>query len=73
MERLPEAIAEFRIAIRLKPDYAKAYTNLGSALALQGDLNDAVAEFTEALRLQPDLAEAKANLEQAKNLLKSRK
>ena len=31
-----EAIYHFREAIRIKPDYAKAYNNLGNALLLQG-------------------------------------
>src|SRR5690242_1056806 len=30
---LPEAESEFRQAIRLKPDYVRAYNNLGSTMA----------------------------------------
>ena len=38
-----EAIAEFREAIRLKPDYAEAHYNLGLALAAQGKPEAAAA------------------------------
>ena len=36
--KLTEAEAEFRQAIRLKPDYVRAYNNLGSTLAQAGDI-----------------------------------
>jgi tetratricopeptide (TPR) repeat protein len=64
--RLPagwaDAIAEYRAAIRLKPDYAEAHNNLGNALAGKGQLDEAIAEFREALRLKPDYPEAHCNL-----------
>ena len=52
----------FRKALQLKPDYAKAYNNLGNALKDQGQLAEAVAQYQEALRLKPDYAEAHNNL-----------
>ena len=52
--RLDEAIAEFREAIRLKPDYAEAHNNLGIALKAQGKLDEAIAEYRAAIRLKPD-------------------
>jgi serine/threonine protein kinase/cytochrome c-type biogenesis protein CcmH/NrfG len=52
------AIAEYREAIRLKPDHAGAHYELGLALGDKGDLNAAIAEHREAIRLNPDLAEA---------------
>ena len=60
--RLAEAIAEFRIAIGLKPDYTEAHANLGSALRAQGKLPEAVAEFRKAMRLKPDVAWTHVNL-----------
>ena len=57
-----EAIAEYREAIRLKPDYAEAHFNLGIALSDQGKLDEAIAEYREAIRLKPDYAEAHCNL-----------
>jgi len=46
-------IVAFRAAVRLKPDYAKAHANLGSALASLGQLDEAIEEFTKALRIDP--------------------
>ncbi len=48
------SIAFSREAIRLKPDYALAYNNLGNALAWKNDLDGALAAVEEALRLDPD-------------------
>ena len=61
--RLNDAITHFEEALRLKPDFAEAHSNLGSALAaVPGRLDEAIAQYEEALRLQPDLAEAHNNL-----------
>ena len=49
-----EAIAEYREAIRLKPDFAEAHNNLGNALQAKGKLDEAIAEYREAIRLKPD-------------------
>jgi Flp pilus assembly protein TadD len=57
-----EAIPQFQEAIRLKPDYAEAYNNLGTALAAKGRLEEAIGRFQEAVRLKPDYAEARNNL-----------
>ena len=55
---LEGAIAEFREALRLKPDFADAHLNLGVALRDKGDLDGAIAEHRTALRLQPEDAGA---------------
>ena len=60
--KLDEAIADYREAIRLKPDYLEAHSNLGVALASQGKPEEAIAECREAIRLKPGLAEAHSNL-----------
>jgi Flp pilus assembly protein TadD len=53
-----EAVTEYQEALRLKPDFAEAHSNLGAALYAEG-LNDAaIAEVKQALRLKPDFAEA---------------
>jgi Flp pilus assembly protein TadD/tRNA A-37 threonylcarbamoyl transferase component Bud32 len=62
-----EAIAVCNEAIRLKPDYAYAYNNLGIALKNKGlqhkeALDEAVAAYKEAIRLKPKFAEAYDNL-----------
>jgi tetratricopeptide (TPR) repeat protein len=60
--QLEEAIADYREALRLKPDYAIAHSNLGSALHHKGQLDEAIAELREALRLNKNLAEAHNSL-----------
>jgi tetratricopeptide (TPR) repeat protein len=42
---LDDAVALFREAIALKPDYAEAYCNLGAALQRQGRLAESLASY----------------------------
>ncbi len=51
---LEEAIAEYRAAIRLVPEFCEAHNNLGSALQARGKLDEAIAEYRAAIRLKPD-------------------
>lgn len=62
-----ESIAHFREAIRIKPDYVKAHSNLGSALLLSGRKEEAIAHFREALRYEPDHKIVQENLKRALN------
>jgi len=55
---LPDAQAQFEIALRIRPDYAEAHYNLGKALALTGHLPEAIAEYQAALRYPPDYSKA---------------
>jgi tetratricopeptide (TPR) repeat protein len=59
--RLTEAIAEYRVAIRIQPQRADAHYNLGNALA-KSSLEDAITEWSAAVRIDPDLADAHYNL-----------
>src|SRR5262249_20799582 len=54
--------AEYREALRLKPDDFTIHTNLGNALKLQGKLDEAIAECRTALRIKPDNAIAHFHL-----------
>ncbi|MGO9468007.1 MAG: tetratricopeptide repeat protein [Isosphaeraceae bacterium] len=60
--KLAEAVAEYRAAIGLRPDYAEIHNKLGYALRQQGKPDEAIAEFRKAIRLQPDFAHAHYNL-----------
>ena len=60
--KLDGAIAEYRAALRLTPNDAKAHTQMAFALLNKGDFEGAVAECRVALRLAPDHAEAHINL-----------
>jgi tetratricopeptide (TPR) repeat protein len=54
--------AQFREALRIKPDYAEAHNNLGACLTSAGHDAEAIPEFQTALRLKPGLADAHFNL-----------
>jgi TonB family protein len=47
------AMAEYRQAIGLRPDYVAAHFGLGIALRDSGDLENAVTEFRKVIRLRP--------------------
>jgi tetratricopeptide (TPR) repeat protein len=53
-----EAIAHFREAVRLKPDFSTAYYNLGGVLRERGRPDEAMAEFAKAIEIQPDYSAA---------------
>ncbi|PYR21451.1 MAG: hypothetical protein DMF98_22100 [Acidobacteria bacterium] len=63
--RLDEAMAHYRRAIELRPDYAPAYNNLASTLRAAGQVQDAVTTYELALTLRPDYPEAHYNLANA--------
>ena len=60
--QLAEALACYQRALQLKPDYAEAHNNLGTALQDQGQIAEALACYQRALQLKPDYAEAHNNL-----------
>jgi serine/threonine protein kinase len=61
------AISAYNEAIRLKPDYANAYINRGSAKFALGDTQGAIADYNEAIRLKPNDADAYINRGSAKS------
>ncbi len=60
--RLDEAMVEFKEALRLRPSYAEAHSNMGMALELSGHAAEAIESYEAALRWSPDLPEAHFNL-----------
>ncbi len=60
--RLDQAIEEFNAAVRLRPGYAKAYSNLGAALRKRGQCAEAILALQKAVELDPQLVEAYNNL-----------
>jgi protein O-GlcNAc transferase len=60
--RASEAIASYRRAIELWPDYAEAYNNLGNVFQAQGRLEEAAASFRRAIEINPHFAIAHNNL-----------
>src|SRR5207245_2257744 len=60
--KLEDAIAAYRQALALKPDYAEAHKSLGIVLWDQGKLDEAIACFRHALALKPAYVHAHAGL-----------
>jgi tetratricopeptide (TPR) repeat protein len=57
------AIAEYRIALQLRPGYVEAHTNLATVLAtVPGHLLEAVREYQSALQINPASVEAHYDL-----------
>jgi tetratricopeptide (TPR) repeat protein len=54
MNKLPEAVAIYREAIRLAPLFSDSHHNLGIVLWQQDKLAEARVAFEEAIRLKPD-------------------
>jgi Flp pilus assembly protein TadD len=61
--RLPEALAHFESAVRIKPDYVEAHNGLGIVLACQGQLAEARQQWERALELNPNYEDARRNLD----------
>ena len=60
--RYEEAVASCREALRIKPDYAEAHSNLGVMLAALGRLDEAAGALRRALELNPALVDTRLNL-----------
>ncbi len=56
------AQAHLEESVRLNPNYADAYNNLGNVLLKTGRYAEALKKYQETLRLKPNSAETYANL-----------
>jgi tetratricopeptide (TPR) repeat protein len=61
-ERPADALPQVQEAVRIRPGYSEARTNLGRSLFLLGRLDEAYAEFERAYTLRPDDAVVLNNL-----------
>ena len=61
-EGVPEALTQFREAVRLYPTFAEAHNNLGVGLLDVGRVDDAIAEFKEAITDRSVYSDAHDNL-----------
>jgi protein O-GlcNAc transferase len=62
MNKLNEALENFRQAIRLKPDYGRAYFNLGKCLLAMGNRDAALEQYNILQNLDQEWAEKLDNL-----------
>ena len=60
--RADEAIASFRRALEIQPDYAEAHNNLGTELNGLGRVDEAIVQYRKAVEIKPDYADAHNNL-----------
>ena len=60
--KLPEALAHYAEALRLKPDNPEIHNSLGNTLVAAGRNDEANAQFGEAVRLDPRFIAARLNL-----------
>ena len=55
------AVRAYQKAIRINPNYALAYFNLGLLNSQRGNFNDALKQFGKAIEIDPLFAEAYRN------------
>ena len=58
---LDEAIENYKKALAVKPSFADAWTNLGTAFMQKGEMEEAIADYRKALEIAPELPEANGN------------
>jgi tetratricopeptide (TPR) repeat protein len=61
MGRYQQSIESFNQAIRITPDYAAAYFNLGIVYTSMGQTQRALESYDEAIRIMPNHANAYNN------------
>jgi tetratricopeptide (TPR) repeat protein len=69
--RLNAAIAAYRQAIALRPEFSEALCSLGIALKQSGRVNEAIAAYRRAIAVAPDFSEAHFNLGIVLDLVRS--
>jgi tetratricopeptide (TPR) repeat protein len=60
--KVDEAMAHYREAVTLNPQFAEAYNNLAEALAGRGSAKESIANFKKAVQLDAGYTIARANL-----------
>jgi tetratricopeptide (TPR) repeat protein len=58
----PQAISEYKKAIKVSPYYAEAHNNLGIVYARENRYRKAISEYKKAIALKPNYAKAYNNL-----------
>jgi tetratricopeptide (TPR) repeat protein len=56
-------VPHYEAALKVRPEFAEAHHNLGSALFELGRLREAAEHYEATLRLAPEFPNARANLE----------
>ena len=67
--KIPDALAEYEAAIRIKPDYLQAaLLILGDLLVRQGKIEAVIAHYEAILRINPQFSMARQKVEVLRNL-----
>ena len=61
LERYDLAIDSYKKALKIKPDYAEAYNNLGNAFRAKIELDAALESYKQAIKIRPAYADAHFN------------
>ena len=59
LNRLDDAMAEYKKILRFSPNNAETYMLLGNAHYLQGDIEKAIASYRSSIKIEPDNDEHK--------------
>ena len=62
-----DAVADYDLALKFNPQYARAYSNRGIAKDKMGDYKDAIADYDQAIEIRPQYAAAYSNRGVTKN------
>jgi len=60
--RFPTAVAEYRLIVSRRPDFAEAWLNLGIVYQQQSNYTEAIKVFKQALSLKPGMLQAQVLL-----------
>jgi tetratricopeptide (TPR) repeat protein len=70
MHKIPDAIKQYQIAAESAPKSADILNNLGTAMAMDGQMDAAIEQFQAALKIDPNHPNAKKNLQECLDLRK---
>ena len=62
LKRYDAAIENFESAMKLNPNKAEAYLNLGNALRNKGNLEEAITRYNKAIEIEPGLIDVYSSL-----------
>ena len=62
LKNYEDAVVFYNRALSIRPDYAEAYNNMGTALRDQGKLDEAIEAYKKALAIKPDYPEVYSNM-----------